>query len=271
MCRRGHMRGPAASRASRSTGGVKRATAPRWDDSPSVRATSLRPARERARLPLAATFPGPSSTVASRVGVLPALSVTDSPRRQRLSSGAPARSSAACDASTRCGRALASSQSRAASFTGSPITVYSKRASLPTFPATATGRHADREALWKLGGEPPPSSRPAASASLAGRSRGTGAPKTQSAASPLEFDLAAVGLHDAHDHAEEGVQQAHHLARRLSQASEVEPTRSMNRAAISRSSPSGARSPPSAGVPRHGPRGDRRGREGARAQPGPGR
>ncbi len=63
--------------------------------------------------------------------------VTLSPSDQCRRSSAPALSMARSEATIRSGLSLASSHRRAASLTGSPITVYSKRSSAPTLPATA--------------------------------------------------------------------------------------------------------------------------------------
>ena len=81
---------------------------------------------------------------------------------------------------------LASSHSRAASLTGSPITVYSKRSLAPTLPATASpaatpipASHSGTSSRIRRA-----MARPAASASSSGSSRWFGAPNTASAASP---------------------------------------------------------------------------------------
>ena len=74
---------------------------------------------------------------ASRVGSARPRNIVSFPSRQSAASLADTRAKAAPEARRRLGCRLASSQSRAASFTGSPITVYSSRRSAPMFPATA--------------------------------------------------------------------------------------------------------------------------------------
>src|SRR3954465_13683688 len=71
-----------------------------------------------------------------RVGSGRPRSRTSSSSCQRAASSPPARRTIASEASTRAGTPFARSHSRAASLTGSPMTVYSKRCSSPTLPAT---------------------------------------------------------------------------------------------------------------------------------------
>ena len=138
--------------------------------------------------------------------------------RQRRASSSRARSSAPAEASTRPSASLASSHSRAASLTGSPITVYSKRDSAPTLPATA-----------RPGGDR--RSRPRArrgSASIRSRERARGGERAAGRVVERQrraehgqrrvalelVDPAAVVLDDLDDDAEELVEQRDDLLRR---------------------------------------------------------
>ncbi len=103
-----------------------------------------------------------------------------------LASSADARARTVFDASVRFGRCFASSHSRAAWLTGSPMTVSSRRRSAPTLPATAGPAEMPMPA-WRSGSSclrRSRTARAAASAAVAWAACSTGAPKTQRAASP---------------------------------------------------------------------------------------
>ena len=123
---------------------------------------------------------------ASWVGAVRPRSSTTSPTSQHSASASSAPLTAIADASTWPSSSLASSVSRAASLTGSPITVYSNRACAPMWPAMA--RPADtpmpNSAEPSTGSSSSCSSRAAASAPPDASGCSIGAPKIASAASP---------------------------------------------------------------------------------------
>ena len=119
-------------------------------------------------------------------------------------------------ASTRPSTSLASSVSRAAAFTASPITVYSKRVSSPTLPATASPVATPMPGLelGHLVGEPP--------GHLACRDQGLGrvVVELDGCAEDGQHGVADELVHQAlltidllDDHAEEAVEQVDHLGR----------------------------------------------------------
>lgn len=123
---------------------------------------------------------------ANWVGAVRPRSSTTSPTSQHNASESSAPLTAIADASTWPGSSLASSVSRAASLTGSPITVYSNRACAPMWPAMA--RPADtpmpNSAEPITGSSASCNSRAAASAPPGESGCSIGAPKMASAASP---------------------------------------------------------------------------------------
>ena len=115
------------------------------------------------------------------------------------------------------GSVLATSVSRAASFTGSPMTVYSKRSSAPTFPATTVPATTPMPArlLREVAGQPIGQ----ATGGVEGRSgrvvEGDRRAEHRQRAVPLELVHPTVVLVDhLHGRGEELVQDRHHLGRR---------------------------------------------------------
>ncbi len=155
-----------------------------------------------------------AATVATLVGSGRPRNTIASPSLHRSASRWPARCRAASEASRCSGCCLASSHSRAASLTGSPITVYSKRSAAPTLPATTCPAEAPTPAatVGSSCSKRPRSSRAAARAPPAGFGCSAGAPNTHSAASPLELvDPAAVATGRLDHDREEPVQGGHDL------------------------------------------------------------
>src|SRR4051812_7832222 len=104
---------------------------------------------------------------------------------QCLLSASSARSMAADEQRILRSEVFARSASRAASLTGSPITVYSYRFSAPMFPAnTAPAETPIPKSTWRSSRNCSPSVRAVANAAAAAPSDRNGAPNTASAASP---------------------------------------------------------------------------------------
>ena len=157
---------------------------------------------------------------------------------QRLRSSPSAALSTAAEHSTRLGFSLARSASRAASLTASPITVYSNRFSAPTKPAnTGPADTPTPKSSSTCRCIAAPRSRAVARASEAAVSLGTGAPKIARAASPWNLLMNPFRLSTAATTVwkNELSTSATSSGGRFA-ASRVEPVRSMNRIATSRTS-----------------------------------
>src|SRR5213595_1026041 len=128
----------------------------------------------------------------------------------------PARATIVSEATIRPGWSLASSARRAASLTGSPMTVYSKRSAAPTFPATTVP--AESPIAARISGRSHTTraciSRPAASAPPAASSElERNAEDTERGVALELVDEAAVPARRLHNDPEERVEHRNDLGR----------------------------------------------------------
>ena len=144
-------------------------------------------------------------------------SITISPKDQWARSYSLARLTVSIDASNRAGQDLASSHSRAASLTGAPIVVYSKRCLAPTFSGDdLSRRHPDASlALRHFAIQSTSDSASGSKRLVLGTLQAIWNAKHGQRRVPLEFvDKSVMAVHFIDDHLEKPVEQLDNICRR---------------------------------------------------------